>query len=299
MSPFPSLRAAAVTAVAALAILAPSAVASPFAKGPDPTASVIASTVGPYEIGAEKVAASASPQFGNATIWFPKAPAGETFGAVALSPGFLADGTTMWWLARRLATQGFVTIVLQPNSIFEEPAARGKELLATLEYLTTKSRARTRVDASRLAVVGHSMGGGGTLEAAKRNLALKAAVAIFPWDRQTDFQMVQTPTLVIGSRPDWIAPIAKHAVPMYRSLAPSLPKAYLELNVDHAQPIVPVTEISRAATNWLKRFVDDDARYTETLCPSIAGVKTKTVTKYLSTCGAGPLGSAAEAPADR
>lgn len=276
-------------ALAALAVLASGAAASPYAKGPAPTAAVLAQTQGPYDVGRETVPDAATTKFGPATIWLPQGQAGETFGGVAISPGFLADGRTLTWLAKRLASQGFVAIVISTNSIFDRPASRGGQLLAALDYLTTRSANRGLVDPTRLAVVGHSMGGGGVLEAAKRDLTLKAVVSIFPWDLKTGFGAVASPTLVIGSKPDWIAPVAIHALPIYASLAPALPKAYLELTTDHAAPIFPVTEISRATTSWLKRFLDDDERYTQALCPAIGGVRERTVTAYRGSCGAGPL----------
>ena len=41
---------------------------------------------------------------------------------------------------------------------------------------------RSRIDASRLAVAGHSMGGGGSLEAALDRPSLQAAVPLAPWN---------------------------------------------------------------------------------------------------------------------
>ncbi|MDO9355313.1 MAG: alpha/beta fold hydrolase [Solirubrobacteraceae bacterium] len=278
----------AVLGVSALA--APAALASPYAKGPDPTAAEVAKPFGPYAVDELKVPNSASPDFGPATIFAPKAPAGTTFGVVGVSPGFLAEQWTLTWLARRVASQGFVTVVFTPNSLTATPVQRSRALSAALEFTTTQSAAKALTDPSRLAVIGHSMGGGAALEATRRDATLKASVAIAPWSQWKSFDAVATPTMVLGFKPDWIAPVAKHAKPFYASLAPSLPKAYLELNLDHALPsLVPVSEVSRATVNWLKRFVDDDERYTQALCPAVTGVKTATITGYESSCGDGPL----------
>lgn len=288
-----SFRSLFVALAACSAIGVPAAEASPYAKGPAPTADVLAQRDGPYGVWGRKVADSATPGFGPATVWAPTAAPGETFGAVALSPGFLAPQWTLTWLAKRLASQGFVTIVYDVNSPFDQPASRGSQLLAALSYLVTKSAAKDLVDPSRQAVVGHSMGGGGALEAAQRARTLKAVVAIAPWDLKKSFPQVASPTLVIGATYDWIAPIRVHARPFFRSLAPELPKAYLELNIDHAAPINPVFEVSRATITWLKRFLDDDERYTPAICPGFEGVKKKTITAFQSTCGTGPLAAAA------
>lgn len=290
MPRIPALRRLLIAAAVAAALPIPAAIASPYATGPDPTAAEVAKRGGPFSVKQIKVANSASPKFGPATIFAPIAPAGQTFGAVGVSPGFLAEEWTLTWLARRLASQGFVTIVFTPNNITVPPPVRSKALIGALDYLKNESAAKHLVDPDRLAVIGHSMGGGASLEAARANLNLKAVVAIAPWSTRKNFSTVQTPTLVIGFKPDWIAPVARHAKPFYASLAPTLPKAYLELNYDHAAPsLMQVIDVSRSTTNWLKRFVDDDARYTETICPGFTGVKPRAITAYRSSCGEGPL----------
>ena len=279
------------TTAAAVAFSGGTASASPYAKGPDPTPEVIAQPNGPYGVSATTVADSASTAFGEATIYAPLSqPAGTTFGVVAVSPGFLATQTTLTWLARRIATHGFVTVVFTPNSVFDQPVARSRALMSALDYVEEKSPVKALTDPTREAVVGHSMGGGGALEAVRRTTSLKAAVAIAPWSNWKSFDAVRSPTLVMGFKPDNIAPIATHAVPFYTSLAPSLTKGYLELDYGHADPSLgPVGDVSRGTINWLKRFVDDDDRYTKTLCPSVAGVLPAKVTGYKNTCGVGPL----------
>ena len=75
-----------------------------------------------------------------------------------------------------LASHGFVVIGIETNSRNDFDTARGTQLLAALDYLTQQSPVRNRVDPNRLAVAGHSMGGGGALSAAIRRPSLKAAV---------------------------------------------------------------------------------------------------------------------------
>ena len=90
-----------------------------------------------------------------------------TFGAVAISPGFTATQSSIAWLGPRLASQGFVVITIDTNSVFDQPASRGTQLLAALDYLTQQQlgpHPHRRRPGWRSP--GHSMGGGGTLEAA-------------------------------------------------------------------------------------------------------------------------------------
>ena len=106
-------------------------------------------------------------------------------------------------------------------------------MLAALDYLTQRSSVRSRIDTSRLGVMGHSMGGGGTLEAAKSRPSLQAAIPLTGWNLDTTWPEVRTPTLVVGADGDTIAPVATHSEPFYRSLPGSLDKAYLELRGCH------------------------------------------------------------------
>jgi dienelactone hydrolase len=84
----------------------------------------------------------------------------------------------MSWLGPRLASQGFVVFTIDTLTRYDQPSSRGDQLLAALDYLTQRSSVRTRIDASRLGVMGHSMGGGGSLEASKDRPALQAAIPL-------------------------------------------------------------------------------------------------------------------------
>ena len=79
--------------------------------------------------------------------------------------------------------------------------------MAALSYLTNTSSVRTRVDRNRLAVMGHSMGGGGTMEAATENPSLQAAIPLTGWHTTKNFSGNRVPTLEDGT-PDLLAPYA-------------------------------------------------------------------------------------------
>src|SRR3954452_25040049 len=227
-------------------------------------------TQGPYATATTSVSDASTPGFGSATITYPTTTTDGTFGAVAIVPGFTATESSIAWLRPRLASQGFVVISFNTNSLYDQPGTRGDELLAALDWLTRTSSVRTRVDASRLAVMGHSMGGG-TLEAAKDRPSLQAAIGLTPWDLDKTWPEIRTPALVIGAENDTVAPVSSHAIPFYTSLPGTLDKAYLELtNATHFAPNTPNTTIAATSIAWLKRFVDDDTRYTPFICPSPA-----------------------------
>ena len=82
--------------------------------------------------------------------------------------------------AEELASHGFVVVGIETTTTLDQPAQRGQELLAALRWATGSSptAVRSHIDPSRRAVAGHSMGGGGTLEALRSDSTLKAGVPL-------------------------------------------------------------------------------------------------------------------------
>jgi dienelactone hydrolase len=263
--------------------------ANPYQRGPAPTSSSIEAD-GPYAISSATVAGQSN--FGGGTIYYPTTTADGTFGAVALSPGFTENQSYLQWLARRLATHGFVVININTLNALEAPNARADELQAALTYLSSSaSPVRTRVDAARAGVGGHSMGGGGTIEAASERPTLKAAVAFQPWHSTTAWSGVRVPTMIQGAQNDVIAPIAQHAEPFYNALTSAPEKAYVEMaGADHfASGATGRTALtSRFTVSWFKRFIDNDTRYDQFLCPR--PVRSDLV-EYRDTCPHGTGGT--------
>ena len=281
------VRTAAIAAMAltfslASAVIAPTAQAAdnPFERGPAPTTAILDAARGPFATAQVTVPSSVA-GFGGGVIYYPTDTSQGTFGAIAMSPGYTAAWSSISWLGPRIASHGFVVIGIETNSRFDQPASRGTQLLAALDYLTQSSSVRTRVDASRLAVGGHSMGGGGTLEASSDRPSLQAAVPLAPWNTDKSWSELRVPTLIIGGESDTVAPVSSHSEPFYNSISQT-EKAYLELNnASHFFPQSVNTLTGRMAVAWLKRFVDNDTRYEQFLC---AGPTGSGVQEYRSTC---------------
>ncbi|MDG9719541.1 alpha/beta hydrolase [Streptomyces sp. DH24] len=241
---------------------------NPYERGPAPTVSSIEALRGPYAVSDTTVSSLAVSGFGGGTIYYPTSTADGTFGAVVVSPGFTADQSSMAWLGPRLASQGFVVFTIDTLSRYDQPDSRGRQLLAALDYLTERSSVRGRIDSTRLGVMGHSMGGGGTLEAVKSRPSLQAAIPLTPWNTDKTWPEVRTPTLIIGADGDSVAPVSSHAEPFYNTLPSTLDRAYLELNnATHFAPNSNNTTIAKYSISWLKRFIDNDTRYEQFLCP--------------------------------
>lgn len=257
-----------VTAGPAVRAVTATQAASPYERGPAPTTASIEAPLGPFAIAQVSVAASATPGFGAATIYYPTDTSQGTFGAVAVAPGFTNTQSAVAWYGPRLASQGFVVITFDTQTPYDFPSARGDQLRAALDYLTTTSSVRTRIDAGRLAVMGYSMGGGGALEAAKDRPSLQAAIPLAGWNTDKTWPEVRTPTFVIGAQSDTVAPVRSHSIPFYDSLSSAPEKAYVELaGASHSAPTSPNTTIAKYSISWLKRYVDDDTRYEQFLCP--------------------------------
>jgi predicted dienelactone hydrolase len=265
-----------------LASGAPPANANPFERGPAPTNASIEATRGPFAISQTSVSSLVA-GFGGGTIYFPTDTSQGTFGALAISPGFTASQSSIAWYGPRIASQGFVVFTIDTNSRFDQPDSRGQQLQAALNYLTQQSSVRTRIDPNRLAVAGHSMGGGGSLAAANANPNLQAAIPLQGWHSDKTWQGVRVPTLVVGGQNDTIASVTSHSEPFYNSIPASSEKAYLELRgASHFAATSPNTTIARFMIAWLKRFVDNDTRYEQFLCPP-PGTSTA-ISEYRNTC---------------
>lgn len=275
--------AAAAVAVATATLVGPQAFAgeSPdasvvalagYAKGPAPTEQSVRAQQGPFKTGKLAVPAQAGRGFNKGTIYYPDDTSQGTFGAVAVIPGFLEGESAISWLGPTLASHGFVVLTLAPNATTDYPEPRSDQLLAAVDWLANQSPVKDRVDPDRLAVAGHSMGGGGTLIAASKNPALKAAVPLTPWSLYSDFSDVTVPTLIIGADRDFIAPAIMHATPMYNSLKAKQDQAYLKLkNADHFATNRYSATVTAYTVSWLKRYVDEDTRYSQFLCPVQSG----------------------------
>jgi predicted dienelactone hydrolase len=255
---------------------------NPYERGPNPTTAILEASRGPFATASQTVSSLSVSGFGGGVIYYPTSTSEGTFGAIAISPGYTASWSSISWLGPRIASHGFVVIGIETNSVLDQPASRGNQLLAALDYLTRSSSVRSRIDASRLAVAGHSMGGGGSLEAAKDRPALQAAVPLAPWHSTKSWSSLRVPTLIIGGESDTIAPVASHSIPFYNSIPSAAEKAYLELNnASHFFPQSVNTPTARLAVSWLKRFVDNDTRYDQFICPGPTGLE---VSDYRDTC---------------
>ncbi|MBC9226803.1 alpha/beta hydrolase [Aeromicrobium sp. 636] len=254
---------------------------NPYERGPNPSNSSIEASRGPFAVSTKTISSLSARGFGGGTIYYPTSTAEGTFGVVAISPGYTAGQSTISWLGPRIASQGFVVITIDTNSRFDQPGSRGNQLLAALDQTIADTTVRNRVDASRQAVMGHSMGGGGTLEAAKSRRSLEATVGLTPWNLDKSWPEVEAASLEIGAQNDSIASPGSHAIPFYNSLTNAERRGYLELRgASHFAPNTSNTTIAKYSIAWLKRYVDDDTRYEQFISPGPSPSLTNGISDY-------------------
>ncbi|WP_328665196.1 poly(ethylene terephthalate) hydrolase family protein [Streptomyces sp. NBC_00328] len=205
--------------------------------------------------------------FGGGQVYYPSTAG--AYPVVAVSPGFTASWSSISWLGPRLASWGFVVVGINTNSVYDQPASRGTQLLAALNWAVNSAptAVRSRADGTRRGVMGHSMGGGGSLEALAADTTglVKAAVPLAPWDSDKTWNNVSEPVAIVGGQSDTVASPSSHAIPFYNTLAGQ--KEYVEMSgASHGAPAASNTTTSRVMVSWFKRYLNNDTRFTPFTC---------------------------------
>jgi dienelactone hydrolase len=117
------------------------------------------------------------------------------------------------------------------------------------------------------AVMGHSMGGGGSLIVGNENApGIKASIPLTPWRPLGAFPNTRVPSLLIGAQNDILVPVSDVQT-FYNSIPNSTPKAYISFaGADHF--VVNNPSIAgnpriggRYALAWLKMYLQGDMSY--------------------------------------
>jgi dienelactone hydrolase len=243
--------------------------------GPAPTADSAASkgmcTVAQYTMGIPTAADYATPQ-----VYYPTSCTGP-FPGVVIIPGFTEVQAQIAQWGTFLASHGFAVMMIDSaasgaanTGVLPPSRASGlAEGVTTLKGENTRSGSPLsgKVDVARMAVMGHSMGGGGTLLAANAHSDLKAAIGLCPWNPGGTYPMDTVPTLFFDGTADTLVPPSA-ATAEYMSIPATTHKTYAEFN--GGTHFVANTPLSAAATDkvvariglsWLEVYVVGDTRY--------------------------------------
>jgi len=239
------------------------------ARGPDPTRQSISGN-GPYQVESYTSGYRDGPQFADATVWHPVG-APEPLALVSVVPGYVSAQSSISGWGPFLASHGIATITIGTNSGGDQPPARALALMDSLESLSGEndragSPLQGKLDLGKKAVMGWSMGGGGTLIALEDNPELKAGIGLAAWGRSSHPGIGQ-PTLLFAGTSDGLA--GGHSQGFYNSIPDSTPKMLFEVQgAPHEVANSPDRysgEIGAYGLSWMKLFLEGDERYRQFL----------------------------------
>jgi dienelactone hydrolase len=200
-------------------------------------------------------------------LYYPES-ATPPFASIVIVPGFTAQRSDIAPWASFLASHGIVSLAIDSNTVGDLPDVRSQGLLDALASLK-KENARTgspiagKLDLSRMAVMGWSMGGGGTWLTADSHPELKAAVSLCGWILDVVGAKTTVPSLQLAVRDDELA--AGMSQPVYAAIPNATPKMLIEWasggHWTNNTPSNQGRQVGRYGLAWLKVFLEGDDRY--------------------------------------
>ncbi|GAB76627.1 Dienelactone hydrolase [Austwickia chelonae] len=238
---------------------------------------------GPSAIKTHYVPSKQTPNgMGEALLAYPADKVPVPRPTVLMIAGWGSEFKTLQWLGQRLATHGYVAVMIHPPFKLDWPPRRATALKVAAEWMSTSSPIAPRIDPQRVALYGYSMGGGAVLRASTMIPGLKAVVSAYPWDTKVNFPENRVPTVIMASQDDPTAPPRKFADFMFASMGKAK-RAYVEVPVGgHHAPSSTNPHVSETTLIWLGRHLLGDKRYSSLLCPGPG--KAEGYSTYAATC---------------
>src|SRR5262245_62775549 len=110
--------------------------AHPFQRGPAPTAASVTSERGTFAIATQAVTRQTG--FNGGTIYYPTTTTQGTFGVIVATPGFTEGQNVQAWAANLLASNGFVVMTINTNTVLDFPTARSNQMRAAMTWLRSE-----------------------------------------------------------------------------------------------------------------------------------------------------------------
>jgi len=224
---------------------------------------------GPYKVQSTTQGFRNGPDFADSTLWWPE-DATPPFAFVAIVPGWVStEGDIKEW-GPFLASHGIVAMTSSTNSpatdLPEDRAGALGDILKSIseENARAGSPLNGKLDLSRQATVGWSMGGGGSLLAAERMPSLKAVISLCGWNPDYKYTKVSVPAMMIAATPtDVLA--GGQSQGFYESIPNSTPKVLFEINnAGHWEGNDPANQsgtVGLFGLSFLKVFLEGDERW--------------------------------------
>lgn len=221
-------------------------------------------------------------EFGGATIFYPLTLSfAPSYGAVVLVPGYRASQENYDWWGPALASVGLAVMILDTNAPDDAFEARKQAHIAAVEFLKTEnaradSPIRGRIDTNKIAIMGHSLGGGAALAAAvELGDSIKAVIPLLPYCCELgqsftgNYANLTVPTLIFASAEDTVAAPDAHARALYDSIASGTTRAYVEFAQGNHNMASnsgdDLMAMGRFALAWLKLTLDGKSNFTDVL----------------------------------
>ncbi|NJC25652.1 poly(ethylene terephthalate) hydrolase family protein [Neolewinella antarctica] len=232
---------------------------------------------GPGAYGVAKIKQSGGirngPEYGSATIYYPT-DAKPPYASIVIVPGFRSFKAKLKDWGPYLASHGIVTMLIGTNNIFQNPPGRGEALLDAVvslkaEHSRVSSPLNGRLDTSRVAVGGWSMGGGGAQLAAASDSSIRAVVALCPYLFRKKLSPSDldhgVPLLIFAGEKDFTAPTASQASVHYELTPAETDKLIYEVKGrGHRAGNHPANangDVGRVALAWLKKYLVGEVQY--------------------------------------
>ena len=218
-----------------------------------------------------------STAYKDATVHYPSNGTGP-YVVVVIVPGFTTPASLMAPWGRFMASHGYVGVTAGPPSESDSPDVRANALWAVIGSMKAENtRAGGPLNgqiSNCFAVMGHSMGGGGSLIATNAHPTdIKAAIPLNPYQPSGRFAAIVAATLVLTGQNDTTAAPTSHGRPHYDSIPATTIKQYVEAQAgNHQSAFSPNGLTARYAISWLKYNVDGDARYRPFLDRAATGI---------------------------
>jgi alpha-beta hydrolase superfamily lysophospholipase len=236
--------------------------------------------------------------YANPTVYWSAAAPTPAPGVVAI-PGYTEAQSAINQWGTFLASHGFIVMMVDTatngaaNAVTPLPPDRANGLMEgvkTLQAENTRSGSPIagKLDTTRMVVMGHSMGGGGTLIAASGSSAqdanlvssLKGAIGLCPWNSSPNsYQNDKVPSLMFDGTADGLVSVGAGgmATQEFASIPTSTSKMYVEYNGgSHFVANTPLggaatdVDTARIGLSWLEVHVMGDMRYAQFLVKDAA-----------------------------
>ncbi|MCA8969018.1 MAG: hypothetical protein KDC95_04520 [Planctomycetes bacterium] len=175
------------------------------------------------------------------TFWQPPSSMAKPYPVAVLLHGHGFEGRDYDTLATRFALAGY--LVAAPNTARVDGWQQGLDAAAMLpalraDALDVSSPLHGVLDASRAALVGHSMGGANVIRVLTSTNEYRLGIAITPLIAPLDYPAkVATPTLLIGCEGDTLTPWRTNLLPIRDRLASPWMSTIWDATGNHLNPV--------------------------------------------------------------